>query len=142
MPFPDTVSCLKMIIPALGSDGLLFIETTGFQEAYYQQLLEEGYHNIESIKPLTDKHMRLALVGPFVRNGIVRIPKRGCEELIAQITNPSAEQHDDLADAFSMLIVQIMENYNHVAHLSVSKTKQPGFFKIGDVPFFRQDIVW
>lgn len=143
MDFPDSITCLKMIIPTLGSAGLLFIETTGFQEAYFQQLMKDGYHNIESIKPLTDKHMRLTLAGPFVRDGIVLFPKHGCEQLIAQVTNLSAELHDDLADAFSMLIVQIMENYNYVPRFLTSNDKQPGFFRLtSDQPFFPRDMVW
>ncbi|MFH1353765.1 MAG: hypothetical protein ABIH36_00590 [bacterium] len=143
MQFPDTISRLKLIIPTLGEGGRLFIETTGFQEAYLQQLIQDGYKNIESVKPLTDKDMRLAAISPFVQDATVLFPRHGCEQLIAQITNPSIERHDDLADAFSMLIQQIVEKYYYVPRFLMSTDKQPGFFTLSsDKPFFPRDMVF
>jgi len=37
-------------------------------------------------------------------------PKQGAEELIEQIVHFGVEKHDDLADAFSIVILQIIEN--------------------------------
>ena len=121
MSFPDAIKFLKALLPTLGPDGKLFIETTNFQEAYLQQLIEEGFHSVEGVKPIVDKRMRLALTGALVRNGTILFPKRGCEEPLAQITNFGAERHDDLVDAFSMLIQQIMEKYS----------RRPGAFFVG-----------
>ena len=36
-------------------------------------------------------------------------PRHGAEELISQLTGFGIEKHDDLADAFSILMLKIME---------------------------------
>ena len=102
--FPDAIASMKMVIKSLGSGGILFVETTGFQEGYIQQLVRDGYNNIRGVKPIKDKRLRIALTGELIKKGVILFPKKGCELLIAQITNFGNERHDDLADAFSMLI--------------------------------------
>lgn len=109
MGFPETINHLKALIPTLGTNGKVFIETTGFQEAYFQQLVNDGYDQVEGVKPIPDKRSRLAMTASLIQQGKILLPKTGCEELLAQILNLGIEQHDDLADAFSMLIQKIME---------------------------------
>jgi predicted phage terminase large subunit-like protein len=113
MSFPDTIDCFKTVITNLKSNGKLFIETTGFQEAYFQELIKDGCSNIKGIKPMSDKRTRLAMTASLIENGTIIFPEEGCEELIAQITNFGIERHDDLADAFSMLIEQVVEEGTH-----------------------------
>lgn len=129
---PDAIDCMKVVIPTLGVNGLLFMETTGFQEAYLQHLLKDGYTNVVGVKPLKDKRMRLAMTGTPVRDGVVQFPKSGCKGLLAQITNFGIERYDDQADAFSMLIQQILEMYSYDTDPGLPKgPRQPGFFRPG-----------
>jgi len=37
-------------------------------------------------------------------------PEKGCEELIDQLIGFGKEKHDDLADAFAMLVIKIIVN--------------------------------
>ena len=57
-----------------------------------------------------DKAARLKLTTPFVKDDRVFFPEKGCEELIDQLTGFGKERHDDLADAFSVVILKIIEN--------------------------------
>ncbi|RJQ33045.1 hypothetical protein C4572_00110 [Candidatus Parcubacteria bacterium] len=109
MAFPETIEHLKATISTLGSGGKLFVETVGFQEAYLQQLLKDGCSKVEGVKALTDKRSRLALTASLIQEGKILFPQKGCKELLAQILNFGLERHDDLADAFSILIQKIME---------------------------------
>jgi predicted phage terminase large subunit-like protein len=102
--FPDAITCMKTVGESLGENGLMFIEATGFQEGYIQQLTRDGFQKVVGVKPMTDKRSRLALTGELIKNGTILFPRTGCELLIAQITNFGNERHDDLADAFSMLV--------------------------------------
>ena len=49
--------------------------------------------------------------GPLhlIKNGTILFPDKGCEELIEQLVGFGVEKHDDLADAFSLLIHKTVE---------------------------------
>jgi len=53
---------------------------------------------------------RLRLTTPLLKEAKVLFPESGCEELLEQLTGFGKEKHDDLADAFSILIIKIMAN--------------------------------
>lgn len=90
----------------------IYVEDAGYQRALVQQLKSEGVYNVEEAKlDGKDKRSRLALTSYYIKNGIVLFPKEGCEELLAQITGFGVERHDDLADAFSLLILKIIEEH-------------------------------
>ena len=61
---------------------------------------------------MSDKRSRIALTTDLIQNGIVKFPKTGCEELIMQLTGFGNENHDDLADAFAIAMIAIMEKIN------------------------------
>jgi predicted phage terminase large subunit-like protein len=81
----------------------LFVESTAYQEALPQTLEFQGI-KAEAIKPKGDKRTRLALTSTSIKSGIIKFPKHGCEQLIEQLIGFGVEKHDDLADAFSLLI--------------------------------------
>jgi predicted phage terminase large subunit-like protein len=87
----------------------------GFQEAYYQYMFENGYSQVESVKVTADKRTRLALTTKLIKEGVIVFPKEGCEDLIIQLVGFGREHHDDLADAFSMLIMKILEEHDEGA---------------------------
>ncbi|MGH9857548.1 MAG: hypothetical protein ACRD4B_06860 [Acidobacteriota bacterium] len=90
----------------------IFVENAGYQRALVQQLKAEGIHNVEEADiEGKDKRSRLALTSYYIKNGIILFPKKGCEELIDQITGFGIEKHDDLADAFSLLVLKIIEEH-------------------------------
>ena len=60
-----------------------------------------------------DKRGRLMLTTALLQNGQILFPEKGAEELIRQLVGFGAEKHDDLVDAFSLLILQeIKYNYS------------------------------
>lgn len=63
----------------------------------------------ESVKVHADKRTRLALTSTLIKNGTILFPDKGCEELIQQLVGFGVEKHDDLADAFSLLIHKTVE---------------------------------
>lgn len=103
--FPDQVKLLKDISQTymIGQDDTMFIESVAYQEALPQMLESEGVE-AESIKPKGDKRTRLLFTSTAIKSGIVKFPKKGCEKLIRQLVGFGVEKHDDLADAFSLLI--------------------------------------
>ncbi|MEN9881393.1 MAG: hypothetical protein RLZZ308_576, partial [Candidatus Parcubacteria bacterium] len=45
-------------------------------------------------------------------SAIVKFPKQGCEELIEQLVGFGVEKHDDLADAFSLLVNTTLDKHS------------------------------
>jgi len=81
----------------------LFVESVAYQEALPQMLEMHGIE-AESIKPKGDKRTRLSLSSTAIKSGIIKFPRKGCEDLIEQLVGFGVEKHDDMADAFSLLI--------------------------------------
>lgn len=109
--FPDTVEQAKALSKSLGKGRYtkLLIEDVGYQQALVQQL-EKNNIPAEGVKVQgQDKRARLALVTHLIQQGKVLFPRHGCEELIGQLTGFGVEKHDDLADAFSLLLLKIIE---------------------------------
>lgn len=111
MSFPTTVDTAISLSRTLGG-GIptkLFIESVGYQQAFIQHLLTKNIP-AEGVKVAgQDKRARLALVTHLIQQGKVLFPRKGAEDLIMQLTGFGIEKHDDLADAFSLLLLKIME---------------------------------
>ncbi len=114
MTFPATVEQIKKISKILGK-GMptkVFIESVAYQASLEQQLKYKNYP-VEGVKISGDKRERLSLVTPLIENGTILFPQQGAEELIEQLVNFGIEKHDDLVDAFTMLISKITEGNCH-----------------------------
>ena len=85
------------------SSDLLFVESVAYQEALPQMLELHGI-NANAVKPKGDKRTRLSLTSTSIKSGVIKFPRQGCEDLIQQLIGFGVEKHDDLADAFSLLI--------------------------------------
>ena len=85
------------------SSDLLFVESVAYQEALPQMLELHGI-NANAVKPKGDKRTRLSLTSMSIKSGVIKFPRQGCEDLIQQLVGFGVEKHDDLADAFSLLI--------------------------------------
>lgn len=111
MPFPQQVECIKSLSTTLGGGppSRVFIESFSYQEALPQQLQELGFP-VEGVKLQGDKREKIALTGYLIQNGQILFPKHGCEELIQQLVGFGVEKHDDLADAFAILIHKTLED--------------------------------
>jgi len=88
----------------------LFVESVAYQEALPQMLELHGIE-AEAIKPKGDKRTRLSLTSTAIKSGIIKFPRQGCEDLIRELVGFGVEKHDDLADAFSLLINATMDHH-------------------------------
>ncbi|MDP2709397.1 MAG: hypothetical protein Q8O93_05160 [bacterium] len=106
--FPEQVKKIKMITSINGDRfPKIFIEKVAYQEALIQQLKSGGLH-VEGVSPHGDKRERLALTTSAIKEGLIIFPKKGAEELITQLIGFGVEKHDDLADAFSIVVNQFI----------------------------------
>ena len=110
--FPAQVDLMKDIrnTQMTKSSDELFVESVAYQEALPQMLKHHGV-KATSIKPKGDKRTRLALTSTAIKSGKIKFPRKGCEQLIEQLVGFGVEKHDDLADAFSLLINSTMDKH-------------------------------
>lgn len=107
LSFHETIEQMKSVSLAMRghyASPLFIIEDVAYQKAAIQEALRHGIP-AEAIKVGTDKRARLRAAATFVQNGTVLFPRKGAEDLIAQLTGFGIEDHDDLADAFVHLVL-------------------------------------
>lgn len=116
LSFPETVETCKLVNESYKqieewSGPVLVIEDVAYQSALPQQLKEEGLKNVKTIKPgNSDKRTRLMLTANLIKTGRIKFPREGAEQLIQQIVHFGVEKHDDLADAFSNLVLSTVSD--------------------------------
>ena len=112
--FPAQVELMKnfKVTQMPKSQDTLFVESVAYQEALPQMLEMHGI-KAESVKPKGDKRTRLSLTSTSIKSGIIKFPKQGCEDLIRELVGFGVEKHDDLADAFSLLVNSTLDKHSH-----------------------------
>jgi predicted phage terminase large subunit-like protein len=105
LDFPTQLELLKNIrnTQMTRSEDEIFIESNGLQKALQQMLDVQGIE-AKAIRSDDNKRIRLSLTSSAIKSGIVKFPKQGCEKLIKQLVGFGSEKHDDMADAFSILV--------------------------------------
>lgn len=109
----DTVRVAKEVVGTLSSNGhryKILVEDVAYQAAMVELLRNEGLHAKSVRVGGSDKRSRLATAANLVQSGQVLFPAYGAEELITQLTGFGKERHDDLADAFSMLVLRVIHD--------------------------------
>ena len=113
LSFPETCQEIKILEYKLRSkyllDPLFLIENVAYQEAIVQQLKEDEV-NVEGVRPQGDKRERLSLTATPLSVGQVFFPFGASSKLEQELINFGIEKHDDLADAFSMTVLEIVVN--------------------------------
>lgn len=107
----ETLERAKSVSIAVGGGEKtqLCIEEVGYQGMLIETLDRDGYDVKGSKVKNQDKRARLALTSHLIQSGNVLFPRHGCEDLINQLLNFGIESHDDLADAFAILLAYILE---------------------------------
>jgi len=87
----------------------IFVEEVGYQGAMIEMLKNRGF-KAEGFKVHgQDKRARLSMVSALVQSGKVLFPDEGAGILTGQLVNFGIEKHDDLADAFSIVLTEIQK---------------------------------
>ena len=113
IPFPVQVERIKNLVAVQKESHnrvKLYVEEVAYQKALVQ-LLESQKYDVEGVPTgRNDKTARLRLTTPFLKEGRILFPETGCEELIEQLVGFGKEKHDDLPDAFAMMVIKAIEN--------------------------------
>ncbi len=106
-----TIDTAKAISDSFRPKGKLWIESNGYQESLIEHL-EAARYPAEGVRSRGDKYSRLNSVSHLVQNGQVMFPRHGAGELITQLLGFGIEKHDDLVDAFAILLLKVAEKWS------------------------------
>lgn len=108
LSFLETVEQAKLISDSMQRSHI-YVEDVQYQSAIVEQLKKDGYP-VQAVKVGgQDKYARLFAVSHLVQSGKVFFPTEGADSLIRQLTGFGTEKHDDMVDAFSLLLLKIIE---------------------------------
>jgi predicted phage terminase large subunit-like protein len=85
----------------------LYTEEVGYQKVFTQEMKKDSY-TTKPINIVGDKRSRLSAAHHYIKTGHVLFPRKGCEQLIQQIMGFGVEKHDDLVDALTIAVNEIM----------------------------------
>lgn len=129
--FPQTVARVEDLSRSLRNitSHKIYVEDVGYQGSVIDQLRIKGVM-AEGVSPHgSDKRSRLALTGNLVFDGKVLFPSQGADQLVGQLTGFGTEKHDDLADAFSSLVLKVIEKNRFMGGFLISGSPLPDFMR-------------
>ena len=112
--FPEILARIKNLVAGFGGkfSTSLYVEEV-FLQGYLTQFLDNNQYIAEGLKVHgMDKRTRLVMTAHHIQTGKILFPESGAEALIGQILDFGTVKHDDLVDAFTVLILKIIEKYS------------------------------
>ena len=116
----QTINQATTVHKALPYGARLFVESVAYQLACIKEMRKKNLP-VREMRAISDKRARLETVAMYIKQGMVRFPNKGCEELIEQLVGFGVEEHDDLVDALVYLLLGLFN----------SKRTSVGFEKVG-----------
>lgn len=112
LTFPETIHEIKALSDQIQMmykrQPVVYVENVGYQLSVVQQLTVEHMFAERVDIGGQDKRSRLNITTPYLKAGKILFPKYGAQDLINQLVNFGIEKHDDLVDAFSILISEVI----------------------------------
>ena len=115
--FAETVNVVLVLVNTLETKKSTYVyaENVGYQGAFIESLIQNGLNNAKPFEVKgNDKVTRLETTLHNLIQGRIRFPKKGCEDLILQLTRFGYEKYDDLADAFSIVCIKAFEEISKI----------------------------
>ena len=103
----ETVAHVLALQQVFGGNHIVYGEEVAYQKAANDELERNGIA-VERMRAIKDKRARLRVAAVYIKNGTVRFPRTGCEDLLMQLLGFGIEEHDDLVDALAYLILGLV----------------------------------
>lgn len=122
MQIPQTIEKIKIIAKSFGRYSTsIYVEEVMLQ-GYLTQLLRESCFRAEGLQIHgMDKRARLEMAATWIFNKWILFPEKGADQLIDQLLNFGVTKHNDLVDAFTVLILKIIEKNDQQTSFMVVK---------------------
>lgn len=109
MTFSDTMDALDNVRKSSLLSSSFFVENVAFQQAAIEEMERRAF-DVTAMHPIKDKRARLRVAARYIKNGTVKFPRKGCEQLLTQILGYGGEKHDDACDSLTYLILGVVRD--------------------------------
>jgi phage terminase large subunit-like protein len=107
MSFSDTMTALDNIRHSSNMSSEFFVEAVAYQQAAIEEMERRAFA-VTPMHPIKDKRARLRVAARYIKTGVVKFPRAGCEQLMTQLLGFGSEKHDDACDALVYLILGLV----------------------------------
>jgi predicted phage terminase large subunit-like protein len=107
MNFNDTMTALDNIRHSSNMSSEFFVEAVAYQQAAIEEMERRAFA-VTPMHPIKDKRARLRVAARYIKMGVVKFPRTGCEQLMTQLLGFGSEKHDDAVDALVYLILGLV----------------------------------
>lgn len=83
-----------------------FVEDVAYQQAAIKEMKRKGIPAV-GIRPMGDKRARFETAAIYIKSGRVKFAMHGLEDLLTEMLGFGIEDHDDLVDAVTYLILSM-----------------------------------
>lgn len=105
-----TKNIIEEYYKTLPSGADVVIEDVAYQKSAIKEVRRTTNLPVEGIRPIKSKRARLETISIYIKQGRVRFPNKGADELIDQLIGFGMEKHDDMVDALVYLILYLMDS--------------------------------
>ena len=107
MTFSETMDALDNVRKSNAMSSEFFVEAVAYQQAAIEEMERRAF-SVQAMHPIKDKRARLRVAARYIKMGVVKFPRHGCEQLITQLLGFGIEKHDDAVDALVYLILGLV----------------------------------
>jgi predicted phage terminase large subunit-like protein len=107
MSFTDTMEALDQVRKSSPMSSEFYVESVAYQAAAIEEMERRAF-SVQAMHPIKDKRARLRVAARYIKMGVVKFPRQGCEQLLTQLLGFGGEKHDDAVDALVYLILGLV----------------------------------
>ena len=84
MTFSDTMTALDNVRHSSNMSSEFFVEAVAYQQAAIEEMERRAFA-VTPMHPIKDKRARLRVAARYIKMGVVKFPRTGCEQLLTQL---------------------------------------------------------
>jgi predicted phage terminase large subunit-like protein len=107
MNFTETMEALENVRRSTNMSCEFYVEAVAYQQAAIEEMERRAF-SVQAMHPIKDKRARLRVAARYIKLGVVKFPRKGCEQLLTQLLGFGSEKHDDAVDALVYLILGVI----------------------------------
>ena len=83
MTFTETMDTLDNARKSSAISGEFFVEAVAYQQAAIEEMERRAF-SVQAMHPTKDKRARLRVAARYIKIGVVKFPRHGCEQLLTR----------------------------------------------------------
>jgi hypothetical protein len=84
MTFSETMDTLDNVRKSSIMSSEFFVEAVAYQQVAIEEMERRAF-SVQAMHPIKDKRARLRVAARYIKMGIVKFPRHGCEQLLTQL---------------------------------------------------------